>query len=218
LTPRPALPISAVLLLGANAVPLLGVLFLGWDLFSIMILYWAENGIIGLLNIPKILLASGEITSPDTPAGTSSHTSTTLPATVNTADKLLMIPFFVLHYGLFWAVHGVFVFALFGPARGPTVTVALCALILFASHAASFLVNCIGHHEYLKTSPSQQMSQPYSRILVLHFTILGRGFLTLLLGAPAAALAVLVAIKTITDLRAHAREYARASATASTPS
>jgi hypothetical protein len=210
-TRRIPLPLSTVLLLGANAVPLLGVLFLGWDLFSIMVLYWAENGIIGLLNIPKILLASGEITNPDTPVGTSSDT-VTLPATVNTAAKLLMIPFFIFHYGLFWAVHGAFVFALFGPARGPTVTVALGVLVLFASHAASFLVNYVGRHEYLKTSPSQQMSQPYSRILILHFTILGGGFLTLLLGAPVAALAVLVAIKTVIDLRAHIREHAKAAA------
>lgn len=206
---RTRLPLSTVLLLGANAVPLLGVLFLGWDLFSIMVLYWAENGIIGLLNIPKILLASGEITHPATPVGTSFETST-FPATVSTADKLVMIPFFVFHYGLFWVVHGVFVFTLFGPAQGPTVTVALGVLVLFASHAVSFLVNYVGRGEYLKTSPSQQMSQPYSRVIVLHITILGGGFMTMLLGAPAAALAVLVAVKTTIDLRAHIKEHAKA--------
>jgi hypothetical protein len=206
------LPLSTVLLLGANAVPLLGVLFLGWDLFSIMVLYWAENGIIGLINIPRVLLASGEITSPANPVGASFDTSTA-PSTMSTADKLLMIPFFVFHYGLFWVVHGVFVFALFGPARGPTVTVALGVLVLFASHAVSFLVNYVGRREYLETSPSQQMSQPYSRVIVLHVTILGGGFLTMLLGAPVAALAILVAVKTAVDLRAHTREHAKVTAT-----
>lgn len=203
---RTRLPLGTALLLGANAVPLLGVLFLGWDLFSIMVLYWAENGIIGLINIPKVLLASGEITSPATPAGASFDASTA-PSTVSTADKLLMIPFFVFHYGLFWAVHGVFVFALFGPPQGPTTTVAIGVLVLFASHGVSFFVNYVGRGEYLETSPSQQMSQPYSRVVVLHFTVLGGGFLTLLLGAPVAALALLVILKTAIDLRSHLREH-----------
>ena len=51
---------SLAALLVANAIPLLGVLFFGWSLITILVLYWLENGIIGLWNIPRIALARGD--------------------------------------------------------------------------------------------------------------------------------------------------------------
>jgi Family of unknown function (DUF6498) len=53
--------LSVALLIAVNLIPLFGVMFLGWDLFPIMILYWLENGIIGLFNLPKIALASAPV-------------------------------------------------------------------------------------------------------------------------------------------------------------
>lgn len=37
------LDVPVITLLAANAVPLFGVLFLGWDAFYVVLLYWAEN-------------------------------------------------------------------------------------------------------------------------------------------------------------------------------
>ncbi len=51
------LPISVLFLIAVNMMPLFGVLFFGWSLFSVMFLYWIENGIIGFFNIFKIALA-----------------------------------------------------------------------------------------------------------------------------------------------------------------
>jgi Family of unknown function (DUF6498) len=51
------LPISVPFLVAVNMWPLYGVLFFGWSLFSIIFLYWIENGIIGFFNIFKIALA-----------------------------------------------------------------------------------------------------------------------------------------------------------------
>src|SRR4051794_8906883 len=50
---------SAILLVVANLIPLVGVLFFGWSLWTILVLYWVENGIVGFWNIPRILLAQG---------------------------------------------------------------------------------------------------------------------------------------------------------------
>jgi len=50
---------SVVLLVGFNLVPLAGVLFWGWNISTLLIRYWVENGIVGILNVPKILLAEG---------------------------------------------------------------------------------------------------------------------------------------------------------------
>ena len=38
-------------------VPLWGVLFFNWDAFYIVLLYWAENLVIGFYNILKMVLA-----------------------------------------------------------------------------------------------------------------------------------------------------------------
>src|SRR6185503_5564408 len=74
----------------ANMVPLLGVLALDWDLYGVMVLYWAENSIIGLYNVLKMLRVGGAKAAP-------------------------LAAFFCVHYGIFMLVHFVFVRSMFGP-------------------------------------------------------------------------------------------------------
>ena len=50
------------------------------------------------------------------------------------------------------------------------------------------------------------MFRPYGRIVVLHLTVLLGGFLVMALGAPAAAIVLLVGLKTAIDLGAHLKE------------
>ena len=38
---------DAALIVGANAIPLLGVLFAGWDAFTVLMLFWFESAVIG---------------------------------------------------------------------------------------------------------------------------------------------------------------------------
>lgn len=213
--------ISLVALVGVNLVPLFGVVFFGWSLFSIMLLYWLENGIIGLLNVAKIARA-------EAPASAGSRMKVN-GRDASSLGKAAAIAFFVLHYGIFWVVHGVFVVALFGVLGGtlPTsgspfpalgsgfagfepVGVAVAFVSLVLSHGLSFFVNFIGDEEYREVSPGEQMMRPYSRVVALHAAILGGGFLAGYLGAPVAALAVLVLVKTSVDVLAHAREHRKA--------
>lgn len=102
------------LLVGVNMIPLFGVLFLGWRLFPIMVLYWLENGIIGLFNLPKIArapLGGLPYSGPDGPAQSI--------FLLGVFGRGFLMVFFVFHYGIFWAVHGLFVFVLFGGFRNP---------------------------------------------------------------------------------------------------
>ncbi len=100
---------SALALLAANAVPLVGVLFLGWSLWTILVVYWVENGIVGLWNIPRILLAEGQLLpGRHVGVGYRRWAVTTVPALGRTG----MAVFFSIHYGRFWLVHGVFVMVL----------------------------------------------------------------------------------------------------------
>ncbi|MEO8208348.1 MAG: DUF6498-containing protein, partial [Chloroflexota bacterium] len=81
-------------LLVANLIPLVGVVAWGWDLWTLLALYWAENGVIGAYNVLKILLARGQSSGPMAAAGVS---------------RVATAAFFSVHYGIFWFVHGMFV-------------------------------------------------------------------------------------------------------------
>jgi hypothetical protein len=96
---------SVVLLVLFNLVPLAGVLLWGWSVATLLILYWVENGIVGLLNVPKILLAQG----PDAPSNAGVRQDPTGAGPLSRAGQA---GFFLVHYGIFWVVHGIFVFTL----------------------------------------------------------------------------------------------------------
>jgi hypothetical protein len=208
---RDSSPVAAVVLVAVNLVPLFGVLFWGWDVGTILIAYWLENGVIGLLNIPKIMLAAR-----GTPV-----------------IGPVIAGFFAVHYGGFWIGHGIFVFIIVGMAtRGlfgfvfgfdPIGNVArdpqilLIALLLFASHGVSFFFNYLGRREYLNTTPMKQMFQPYGRLVILHITIIFGAFAVIGLGQPVALVALLVILKTGVDLLFHLREHARAAQPAAPP-
>ncbi|MEM9479486.1 MAG: DUF6498-containing protein [Verrucomicrobiota bacterium] len=194
---------SVVALLIANAIPLFGVLFLGWEIFPIMALYWAENVIIGVFNVLKMLTNAG-------PGGAGTQ-----------ASKLFFVPFFAVHYGMFTLVHGVFVMALFGGGMsfgGPFAAagaitseigpgIFLVGLGLVGSHGYSFVANYFGRGEFKKLAIPQLMFAPYPRIVVLHVSILFGGFVTMFLGAPALAVALLVVLKSVVDVKLHLREH-----------
>lgn len=208
--------LSVAPLIAVNLIPLLGVLVLGWGLFLIMVLYWLENGIIGLFNLTKILLASAPV------GGLPYSVPGGLPGSrplLGLSGRGFLMVFFAFHYGMFWAVHGLFVFVLFGGAfsgTGDPFAVelsgwwTLAAASLFLSHGVSFVTNFLGKREYLAVSPQQQMGEPYSRAVVLHVTILAGGFLVEILGTPFAALVLLIALKTAIDVRAHLKEHRKA--------
>ena len=191
---------SLIALLLANAFPIVGVLFLGWTVFPLVLLYWLENVVVGFFNALKMLVAQ-----PSEP--------------VYWAGKAVFIPFFLAHYGMFTFVHGLFVFALFGPKdvqpfayvhelpnaiRVNGLGWSVLALVL--SHGFSFFWNYVRGGEYRRASLSKLVHQPYGRVIVLHFTVLFGGWIVLLLGSPVGALLVLVVMKTAADWRAHTAE------------
>ncbi len=51
--------ISVVLLLGVNAIPIVSVLYLGRDVFTLLIRYWIESGVVGVIIVFKIVRSEG---------------------------------------------------------------------------------------------------------------------------------------------------------------
>jgi len=222
-----ASPVAVVLLVVANLIPLAGVLWLGWELTTLLALYWLENGVVGVFAALKIVTAEGIDLNP----GTVTINGRVMPQAQLRDPRLaraIYLPFFVVHYGLFWLVHGLFVlvalpvmFASFGPAATeptlgeviglyPVDALGGALLFLFASHGASFVLNWLWSGERATTSPAAQMAAPYGRVVVRHVTMVVGAFAVAALGEPIGALVVMVLLKTIADLAAHLAERGRA--------
>jgi hypothetical protein len=208
------LPTSAILLVITNLLPLIGVIWWGWNAYLLVLLFWCENVVVGVFNILRMVTASC--------GGLGGQLS-----------KVLLIPFFTFHYGMFTFVHGIFVVAMFSggfgtgaggatsslPASagpGSLLTVVTEAvrshhlgwplLALVLSHGFSFATNYIGGGEYRRITAHELMGRPYGRIVALHMTILIGGFLALATDSHWVALSILVAMKIAMDLKAHLAE------------
>ena len=181
----------------ANLIPLAGVLLFGWDLSNVMMLFWAESGVIALYTALKM-------------------------AVVGRLMAIVAVPFFIAHFGGFMTMHFLFIYLLFvrGMAPGPLPAVhdalpmvfgplgiPIAALVI--SHGVSFWTEFIGRSEYVDAKMSDLMTAPYNRILVMQLALIFGGWIILLLRAPAGALVILVAAKTALDLGAHRRERQR---------
>ncbi len=188
---------TVALILAGNLVPVLGVLFLGWDAAQILILYWTENVILGLLAVPRILAArSGEGTKP----------------TFNIGVAL----FFLIHYGFFCFVHLIFALMLAGAfidAEGGGDGIARtfgdpgfpwAVLSLFVIHLVSQIRDWWLAKAWRDASPTFEMAKPYGRIFVLHVTVLVGAWLMLAFGAPAWVVLVLCLAKATIELGAAA--------------
>jgi Family of unknown function (DUF6498) len=205
--------VAVVALVVANAIPLIGVLFFGWSVWTILIVYWLENGIVGAFNVLKMAKAQGDDDSGAIGWRVNGRSAVGMA-------KAGLIPFFIMHYGIFWVVHGVFVFTLplfasfgsdgqdIGPGPDPR-TILLAIVALFISHGLSYRFNFIGTGEYKRVTAAGQMFAPYGRLVILHVTIIFGAILTSMTGAPAAAVVVLVVLKTALDLALHLREHRR---------
>jgi len=203
---------ALVALIVANLIPLAGVLFLGWSVWQILIIYWLENGIVGFYNVLKMLKAEGTAY-----ASVSSYRIN--GRSPDGQARAVLVPFFCLHYGIFWAVHGLFVLMLplfgatmtggessFGTTPDPVVLV-VAVIALFISHGLSYVFNFIGGGEYKRVSPAVQMGKPYGRLVVLHVTIIIGAMAISVTGAAIAALAVLVLLKIALDVGLHLAEH-----------
>jgi len=187
-----------------NLVPILGVLFLGWNAAAIVALYWFENVVVGFFNVLKMARAEGP---------TRRFRMRVNGKPRNTQPKAFLIPFFMVHFGMFTFGHGVFVFSLFAKEMPPIGTFFWGALALFISHGVSFFTHFIRNEEYKRISAGELFFQPYKRIVIMHLTIIFGAWLAVSVGLPAMVLVLLVILKIIVDAWAHKKEHKKFSRT-----
>ncbi len=175
--------VQLILSLAFNAIPLAGVTFWGWSAFELIFLYWLENVVIGVRTALMMLL--------------SARFNGLIGSLATTA-------FFTVHYGIFCYGHGTFVMLMFGNASGsdpfanapfgPATMIGLWAIIVW--QAALLLLHVASGD---RASAREMMGAPYPRIIVLHLTILGGGFLLMWLNWPHAGVVMLAILKTLLD-------------------
>lgn len=217
---------SAWVLVFANLGMIAGVVFWQWSVFDIVLLYWIENLVVGAINVIRMAVATGE----SLPSAYGSKRMRQWQAAQNkkvynpkalmdNAFKFFLIPFFIVHYGMFCYGHGVFVLSMFGDeaahsrAFSPfsfydllTPALMLAVATLAFSHLFSFINNFLIGGEYRRTHAAMLMMRPYGRIVALHITILLGALLIEVFGSPLALLVVLVVMKTMADLVLHETE------------
>lgn len=216
----PRWSLSLLMLVAVNAAPAAAVLVFRWSAADLVILYWTENLIIGGYNVLRLLLVR-------------------MPERSGHLGKLLSVPFFVVHFGIFCTVHGMFLLFFFKlggapgglPLRmsgtGPAALFSLPATLLrtlwtdppagfawvmiglVASHGVSFVQNYLLGGERNVATLNELMAQPYRRIAVLHVAIIAGGLLIVFLDSPAPLLLILVLAKIVLDVALHQREHRR---------
>jgi len=205
---------SLFALLAANLVPLIGVLFFGWDSMLVLALFWIENLIIGAFNLIKML-------------------------TITVRDRILkgvfLSLFFVVHYGLFCAAHGKLLaklleidnvsqlgqpsiggpFGLYWEAAALVMyfiglyssVILLGVFALLMSHLVSFIENFILRGGVFNQNVGQLMGKPYGQIMIMHAGLLIGAIALQKLGSPVWLLAMIVALKISVDLAQYKRRH-----------
>ena len=200
----PPLALSTAALVAANLITLGGALLGIWSAYDLLLLlllllllFWAENVVVGLFHVLRL----GAV------------------MVLRRAGALaVLIPFFMVHYGMFTFVHGHFIVGLMAPRGEAELEHGIALLLspegllgallaLVASHGVSFVVNFLGGGEWRSVEPTRRLVQPYARVVVLHLVIIAGGAITLALGEPLAALVLLVVLKIGADIIAHRREH-----------
>lgn len=166
--------ISNLLLITANILVAIIVIWEGWSLGSILLIYWSQSVIIGFFHFFRILLFKGSI----------------LPEVVNSAghrvndrlsDKnvvatyggnIFIAIFFAVHYGLFHSGYLTFLQFFLGTSFYQTFLVIWPAIAIFTvNHFLSLILNW-SEGESGSTSLMELFKEPYARIMPMHLIIM----------------------------------------------
>ena len=207
---RTRLPLSNYVLLAANFVPLVGVLFYDWNLILVLALFWIENLIIGFFNLSKMVV---------------------LGVFRRDLHAIFLCGFFIIHYGAFCSAHGLLLSDIlnfpvmsveqafgfqfdnlanlflsaaavclsFIQAFSPMIYLGLTALVL--SHLVSFIENFVLRGEIFKLKVDQLLMRPYSQIIVMHIGLLFGALAFQHLGSPIWLLVTIVLAKITVDYK-----------------
>ncbi|MDZ4760102.1 MAG: DUF6498-containing protein [Alphaproteobacteria bacterium] len=193
--------------LAVDLAPVYGVLAWGWGAAPLVMLYWLENLLAGVMTLPRIVV-SGANYGP-----------------FGLLGGMFLSAFFIFHYGLFCAVHGTFLLVFFSMFSGlengmPFEPMDIPGMVRLALTSGlhmnwvlaltfAFQVFVLAWQFGLKgdwktTNPMAEMMAPYARIVVLHIGIFAGAGALILLGDPMIGVLALIIFKTIWGVKTNA--------------
>jgi hypothetical protein len=170
-----------------NLIPVAGVLFFGWQIGHVVILFWLESLMIGFFNLLRILLAQGR------------HE-------MKPANKYGTALFFLIHYFGFMIAQGFFMFALVLDSDDILTLSRLNIPLVFAGlllfYSFNFISEFILSGEFQRKTPDSFFFRPYGRVAIQQVLVLGGGWLieTGRLPREMAITLTLVGMKILVDL------------------
>ncbi|PKL19048.1 MAG: hypothetical protein CVV49_02895 [Spirochaetae bacterium HGW-Spirochaetae-5] len=205
----------------ANSIPVIGVIFFKWSPYMILLIYWGESLIIGIFNILKMIISGAIQDRRFSPPGFAAGAGLSL--------------FFTFHYGLFMFVHGAFIllFMIISSSadivdpdalNNPFAAISLlfpwdmtpveflesefaAIAALFISHLVSFYLNFIKTGEFNYTTADNYMLRPYKRIIVMHLTIIFGAFALFISGFKSVVFVIIwIGLKILSDLKMQVSE------------
>lgn len=183
-----------------NLLPVIGVLFFGFDAGSIIFIYVAETVIIGILTIPRILLAEK---NPDSTPGADGRSGL--------GGRIFIMFFFLVHYNAFNFGQIQFIIPMISKGEGSALSIFFnfiyqnefmhyALLSVFVTHTVSLISDYILPKVYKTVSPVAIMFLPYPRIFIQQFVAIFGGFVLLALDAPVILLIMLQLLKAAVEI------------------
>jgi hypothetical protein len=199
---------SSLLLVAANLLPIVGVVWWGWDAFVLLMLYWLETAIIGFWTIARLIASPSPVDMSGKPLDG-----------MSTIGRIALAAFITLHAGIFMAVHFFFLWILFSGEWANRITgvgsfmrvmivgtdLWLPLAFLFVVRGALVMVPALRRRlGIVGDAPPADAENPvfglYVRIVVMQFTIILGAWFAVLAGDSVGPLILLIALKTAVDL------------------
>jgi hypothetical protein len=185
---------SVLSLLIANVIALLVALVQGWDLGSLMTIYWAQSVVIGISYVLRILHLER--------FSTENFTMNDRPVAPTPETKRNVAAFFAVHFGGFHAAYLVFLASQGAGAALTGLGFWLCIGLFAANHVWSYRYN-LELDRQGTPNIGTLMFTPYVRVVPMHLMIV----LGALLMDSVAGLLLFGTLKTIADVAFHVIEH-----------
>lgn len=193
LPPQLHLPVIVM----SNALPLVGVLTMGWDIYTLLIFYWLETAIITFWTVMTVALNDGEAVFAHTGSGSR-----------DSGPKPFIGLMLFLHAGAFLAVHLYLISSLYGGAWPGHLNSAqeFLGTFLIEQRLWPMLAFIFLHRgvmfldERRHEDVTQSVYSLYARIVVMQLVIIIGSWGVLMLGSGLFGLILLVSMRAALDM------------------
>lgn len=206
--------VDVAILILANLPPVFGLIFLGWQTIDVLFLFGFEVVIVGFFNVVKLFWVRGTKRSPK-------------------YLKIIMIPFFIIHFTLFLGVCYIGIIAVMTTYRqiildasglttiweytlkpyfsnkvlNPGKLLFYNYILIIISHGTAFSQNFLKGEENIKMTIDSLMRAPYWQIFITQVWVVGGAAVILEQGWSLAWLSFSVIIKMAIDFYLRYREH-----------